>query len=76
MINNYKPVATRAIDVSMKLNLKDDEPVYQRPMRLSASEKEVVNAQIDEWLRDGIVRPSLSEYASPIVLVKKKKWIH
>lgn len=72
MINNYKPVTTRAVDVSMKLILRDDEPVYQRPRRLSASEKEVVNAQIDEWLRDGIIRPSLSEYASPIVLVKKK----
>ncbi|GFX45214.1 retrovirus-related Pol polyprotein from transposon 17.6 [Trichonephila clavipes] len=31
-----------------------------------------VNKQIDEWLEQGIVRPSSSEYASPIVLVKKK----
>ncbi|GFV86603.1 retrovirus-related Pol polyprotein from transposon 17.6 [Trichonephila clavipes] len=33
---------------------------------------EDVNKQIDEWLEQGIVRPSSSEYASPIVLVKKK----
>ncbi|GFW65186.1 retrovirus-related Pol polyprotein from transposon 17.6 [Trichonephila clavipes] len=31
-----------------------------------------VNKQIDEWLEQGIVRPSSSEYASSIVLVKKK----
>ncbi|GFV44652.1 transposon Tf2-11 polyprotein [Trichonephila clavipes] len=31
-----------------------------------------VNKQIDEWLEQGIVRPSSSEYAIPIVLVKKK----
>ncbi|GFU23148.1 retrovirus-related Pol polyprotein from transposon 17.6 [Trichonephila clavipes] len=32
-----------------------------------------VNKQIDEWLEQGIVRPSSSEYASPIALVKKKE---
>lgn len=26
---------------------------------------------VDEWLRDGIIQPSLSDYASPVVLVKK-----
>ncbi|GFW55069.1 retrovirus-related Pol polyprotein from transposon 17.6 [Trichonephila clavipes] len=36
------------------------------------SENQDVNKQIDEWLEQGIVRPSSSEYASPIVIVKKK----
>lgn len=26
---------------------------------------------IDNWLREGIIQPSLSDYASPVVLVKK-----
>lgn len=30
-----------------------------------------MNAQINEWLSDGIIQPSLSDYASPIVLTKK-----
>lgn len=39
---------------------------------MKASEKELVNKQIDESIRDGIVQPYISEYASPIVLVKKR----
>jgi len=35
-------------------------------------EREQVNAQVDEWMREGIVQPSLSEYASPVVLARKK----
>lgn len=32
-----------------------------------------VNRQVEEWLAEGIVRPSLSDYASPIVLVSTEK---
>ncbi|GFY31347.1 transposon Tf2-6 polyprotein [Trichonephila clavipes] len=56
----------------MRIILKDDIPVYQSARRLEFSENQDVNKQIDEWLEQGIVRPSSSEYASPIVLVKKK----
>ena len=31
-----------------------------------------MNRQIQEWIDEGIVQPSLSEYGSPIVLVRKK----
>ncbi|GFT23886.1 peptidase A2 domain-containing protein [Trichonephila clavipes] len=41
--------------------------------RLSYAEKKSVNKHIEEWIEQGIVRPSSSEYASPIVLVKNKK---
>ncbi|GFV76405.1 retrovirus-related Pol polyprotein from transposon 17.6 [Trichonephila clavipes] len=56
----------------MRIVLKDDIPVYQSARRLPFSENQDVNKQIDEWLEQGILRPSSSEYASPIVLVKKK----
>jgi len=32
----------------------------------------VVDSQIQEWIAEGIIKPSTSEYASPIVLVVKK----
>ncbi|GFU68582.1 hypothetical protein TNCV_3624031 [Trichonephila clavipes] len=72
LISNYEPKKTETINVSMRIILKDDIPVYQPARRLSLSENQDVNKQIDEWLEQGIVRPSSPEYASPIVLVKKK----
>ena len=56
----------------MTLVLKDDEPVYQRVRRLAPHERELVNAQISDWLDDGIVRHSVSDYASPVVSTAKK----
>ncbi|KOC60082.1 hypothetical protein WH47_09453, partial [Habropoda laboriosa] len=47
-------------------------PVYQRPRRLCPQEKTEVNEQTDPWVKGGIVRLSHSNYASPIILVKKK----
>ncbi|XP_076638825.1 uncharacterized protein LOC143350687 [Colletes latitarsis] len=72
LVENYEPAKSKEIGVQMSIVLKDDEPIYQRARRLSPSERDIVNEQIQEWLDEGIVQPSLSEYASPIVLVKKK----
>ncbi|GFV15653.1 retrovirus-related Pol polyprotein from transposon 17.6 [Trichonephila clavipes] len=72
LISNYELKKTEMTNVSMRIILKDDIPVYQPARRLSFSENQDVNKQIDEWLEQGIVGPSSSEYASPIVLVKKK----
>ncbi|XP_076652416.1 uncharacterized protein LOC143358826 [Halictus rubicundus] len=71
-IDEYKPREGHESEVKMRIILHDEEPVYQRAKRLSPVEKDEVNAQIRDWLAEGIVRPSLSEFASPIVLVKKK----
>jgi len=49
-----------------------DIPVHQNPRRLSAEQKNIVNKVIDSWIKDDIVRPSTSDYASPIVLITKK----
>lgn len=37
----------------MILILKDDIPVYQRPRRLSQSEKEEVDRQLKTWIDNG-----------------------
>ncbi|GFS71054.1 transposon Ty3-G Gag-Pol polyprotein [Trichonephila clavipes] len=52
-----------------RIILNDDIPVYQPARRLSYAEQKSVNKHIEEWLEQGIVRPSSSEYASPIVLL-------
>lgn len=68
----YTPNKIRELDMKMNIALTDDIPVYQRPRRLSPSEKNEVNTQINEWLENQIIQESQSNYASPIVLVKKK----
>ncbi|GFS69825.1 transposon Tf2-6 polyprotein [Trichonephila clavipes] len=71
--SSYKPEKTESTDVTRRIILNDDIPVYQPARRLSYAEKKSVNKHIEEWLEQGIVRPSSSEYASPIVFVKNKK---
>ncbi|GFX45601.1 retrovirus-related Pol polyprotein from transposon 17.6 [Trichonephila clavipes] len=72
LIQDYKPEKTASTDVAMRIILKDEEPVCQHPRRLAFTERQEVNKQIEEWLNEGIIRPSSSEYASPIVMIKKK----
>ncbi|XP_011698713.1 PREDICTED: uncharacterized protein LOC105456415 [Wasmannia auropunctata] len=36
----------------MKLILKDNEPVYQSPRRLSQMQKDIVNKQIEQWIAE------------------------
>ncbi|GFV75058.1 retrovirus-related Pol polyprotein from transposon 17.6 [Trichonephila clavipes] len=72
LIQDCKPEKTASTDVTMRIILKDEEPVCQPPRRLAFTERQEVNKQIEEWLNEGILRPSSSEYASPIVMVKKK----
>ncbi|GFV14265.1 transposon Ty3-I Gag-Pol polyprotein [Trichonephila clavipes] len=52
----------------MRIILKDEEPVCQPPRRLAFTERQEVNKQIEEWLNEGIIRPSSAEYASPIYI--------
>ncbi|GFX69906.1 transposon Tf2-9 polyprotein [Trichonephila clavipes] len=56
----------------MRIILKDEEPVCQHPRRLAFTERQEVNKQVEEWLNEGIIRPSSAEYASPIIMVKKE----
>lgn len=60
----------------MNIKLNDTTPVVYRPYRLSYSEREVVRGMVQELEQAGIVSQSTSEYASPILLVKKKTGDH
>ncbi|GBP86280.1 Retrovirus-related Pol polyprotein from transposon 17.6 [Eumeta japonica] len=61
----------------MKIRLKDpNKTVNRRPYRFSPSERQIVRNKIDELLRAGVIRPSSSPFASPILLVEKKDGSH
>eukprot|EP00762_Andalucia_godoyi_P005374 ANDGO_06758.mRNA.1 Retrovirus-related Pol polyprotein from transposon 412 len=56
----------------MTITLKPGaEPRTFAPRRLSPQNQEIVNEQVDSLLANGIIRPSSSPYASPIVLVRR-----
>ncbi|CAH2258556.1 jg12377 [Pararge aegeria aegeria] len=72
IISNYKPEVTRDVGIRAKIILTSDKPVVSRPRRFAPSERKEVNDLINIWLEEGIIRPSTSEYESPIVLIKKR----
>ncbi len=47
-------------------------PIKQRPYRLTPEKQDVVREQLKEMMENGIVEPSYSAWASPVVLVPKK----
>ena len=56
----------------MKLRLTSDIPISYAPRRLSYADRIEVNNIIEELLSAGIIQPSSSPYAFPIVLRTKK----
>lgn len=72
LVTSYVPQKNKEAPIELKIVLKDDLPVSQRPRRISFKEQEDVDRQIQEWLDDGIIRVSYSEYSSTLVLYEKK----
>uniref|UniRef100_A0A6G1SFF7 RNA-directed DNA polymerase n=1 Tax=Aceria tosichella TaxID=561515 RepID=A0A6G1SFF7_9ACAR len=50
----------------------DAKPIRSKPYRVSFKEQQVIRNLVDEMLDAGVIRPSRSHWASPVVLVKKK----
>ena len=64
----------------MKIDLVSGAIAYKSRVRpLNTDQKENLRDQIDEWLEQGVIKPSISPWASPLVPVKKKcgrtRWV-
>ncbi|CAG2185025.1 unnamed protein product [Mytilus edulis] len=51
---------------------KTDKPVYKKPYPLPYARRNKVKVEVEKMLKSGIIEPSTSPYAAPVVLVKKK----
>lgn len=58
---------------SLEIQLKDPTKIVsRRPYRMAPTERQKLKDIINELIVNGIVRESTSEFASPVILVKKK----
>ena len=58
--------------VKATIDTGDHPPIKQNPYRLPFSERKLVQEHIEKMLEAGIIKPSRSPWASPIVIVDKK----
>lgn len=58
--------------VKHKIDTGDHRPIKQAPRRLPLSQQEEVDRQVDNLIKAGLIEPSDSSWASPVVLVRKK----
>lgn len=54
-----------------RIDTGDARPVFIRPYRNSPTENAVVRKEVEKMIKEGIIRPSRSSWASPVVLVPK-----
>lgn len=59
-MENYTTNKTKSCEMIMKLVLKDEEPIYEHPRRLSNDEMKV-ETHLEEWLKEGIITPNSSD---------------
>ena len=57
--------------VEHQIPLKDEKPLKQ-PYRNPLAHRKIISDEVADMLEKGIIRPSTSPWASPVVLVRKK----
>ena len=50
----------------------DVAPIQQKPYRVPYSQRDLIKQELDHMMQAGVIRPSTSPWASPIVLITKK----
>jgi len=69
---NSKDDLGRTNQIRHKINTGDERPVKQPLRRIPIHSRDEIEDHVESMLTQGIIEPSLSPWASPIVLVRKK----
>lgn len=62
--------------IQMEINTGDASPRAQPTRRLPFALRQEVARQLNNMQRDGVIQPSKSPWASPVVLVRKRDGTH
>ena len=52
--------------------MKDEEPIFVKSFKPIYAHKKIIEEQVQQWLKNDIIRPSDSKFDSPIFLVPKR----
>lgn len=58
---------------SHRIDTGNQAPIHQPPYKSAWKERELIQSQVKDMLQNGVIEPSSSPWASPVVLVKKKE---
>lgn len=58
--------------VKHQIHTGNASPIHRRPYRVSPTERQVIQKEVDKMLARDIIEPSCCPWASPVVLVRKK----
>ncbi|XP_032231037.1 uncharacterized protein LOC116614299 [Nematostella vectensis] len=79
IIRNYRDVFAKDSDdmgctstTYQRIHTEDDVPVMERHRRIPPNQYQEVKQHLQDLLRRQVIKPNKSDYASPIVLVRKK----
>ena len=58
--------------IEVHLKLKDETPFFVRPYPMREEQNKVIQKEMDRLEHLGIIRKGLTNYSSPVVIVKRK----
>src|SRR5579862_9892050 len=80
LLNEYSDIFTTSYDnlpsnpyYNHRINTGNAIPIRQKPYRVPYNLKEFEQTHIEEMLKNNVIRPSKSPWASPAILVPKKE---
>ncbi|KAM0675603.1 hypothetical protein GVAV_000970 [Gurleya vavrai] len=74
---NDAKIEIKPLNSEHKIILNENSPaIISKQYRYNIKDKEIIEEQVNQMLMDKTIRNSNSSYCSPVVLIRKKRWLH